>query len=60
MEEMQKQVNPIEKWIKKVGQKSRRSKNIFSEKRVVTPETNRIGQPEGKQLRNEKEEEPWK
>lgn len=58
MEEMQKQVNPTEKWIKKVAQKSWRSKKILSEKRVVTPETNRIGQPEGKLLRKEKEEEP--
>lgn len=60
MEEMQKQVNPTEKWIKKVAQKSWRSKKILSEKRVITPETNRIGQPEGKLLRKEKEEEPWK
>lgn len=58
MEEMQKQVNPTEKWIKKVAQKSWRSKKILSEKRVVTPETNRIGQPEGKQLQKEKEVEP--
>lgn len=58
MEEMQKQVNPTEKWIKKVAQKSWRSKKILSEKRVITPETNRIGQPEGKLLRKEKEEEP--
>lgn len=57
MEEMQKQVNPTEKWIKKVAQKSCRSKKILSEKRVVTPETNRIGQPEGKLLRKEKVEE---
>lgn len=57
MEEMQKQVNPTEKWIKKVAQKSWRSKKILSEKRVVTPETNRIGQPEGKLLRKEKVEE---
>lgn len=58
MEEMQKQVNPTEKWIKKVAQKSWRSKKILSEKRVITPETNRIGQPEGKQLQKEKEVEP--
>lgn len=58
MEEMQKQVSPTEKWIKKVAQKSWRSKKILSEKRVITPETNRIGQPEGKLLRKEKEEEP--
>lgn len=58
MEEMPKQVNPTEKWIKKVAQKSWRSKKILSEKRVVTPETNRIGQPEGKQLQKEKEVEP--
>lgn len=58
MEEMPKQVNPTEKWIKKVAQKSWRSKKILSEKRVITPETNRIGQPEGKLLRKEKEEEP--
>lgn len=57
MEEMQKQVNPTEKWIKKVAQKSWRSKKILSEKRVITPETNRIGQPEGKLLRKEKVEE---
>lgn len=58
MEEMPKQVNPTEKWIKKVAQKSWRSKKILSEKRVITPETNRIGQPEGKQLQKEKEVEP--
>lgn len=57
MEEMPKQVNPTEKWIKKVAQKSWRSKKILSEKRVITPETNRIGQPEGKLLRKEKVEE---
>lgn len=59
MDEMQKQVSPMEKWTKKVGQKFCRSRNIFSERRVITPESNRIGQPEGKQLRKENKVESW-
>lgn len=47
--EMQKKVNPMEKWIKKDGQNFSRSRNNFSEIRVATPDNNRIVQPEGKQ-----------
>lgn len=54
-QEMQKQVNPTEKWIKNVGQKFSLSRNILSEISVVTNENNRILQPEGKQLRKENE-----
>lgn len=55
-DDTQKQANPIEKWMKNVGQKFLRSKNIFSEMRVVTPENNRTFHPEGKQLEKENEE----
>lgn len=57
-EEMQKQVNPIEKWIKNVGKKFSLSRNILSEISVVTNENNRALQPEGKQLHKENEAEP--
>lgn len=55
-DDTQKQANPIEKWIANVGQKFSRSKNIFSEMRVVTLENNRTVHPEGKQLEKENEE----
>jgi len=56
-DEMQKQVKPMEKWIKNVGQKFSWSRNNFSEMRVITPENNRTVQPEGKQLVKENAEE---
>lgn len=57
-DDTQKQASPTEKWIINVGQKLSWSKNTFSETRVITAESNRIIDPEGKQLHKEKEEDP--
>ena len=56
-DDMQKQVAPMEKWIKNVGQKFSWSRNNFSEMRVITPENSRTVQPEGKQLAKANAEE---
>ncbi|CAK7355891.1 unnamed protein product [Dovyalis caffra] len=56
-DDMQKQVKPMEKWIKKVGQKFSWSRNNFSDMRVIAPENNRTVQPEGKQPVKENAEE---
>jgi hypothetical protein len=42
--------------MKNVGQKFSRSRNIFSEISVVTPENKRTVHPEGKQLEKENDE----
>lgn len=57
MAERQKQRKPMAKWTGNVDQKFLRSRRVFSEMRVIMPESIRICQPEGKHLRNENEEE---
>lgn len=57
--EIQKQMNPTEKWSRNEFQKSSLFRSIFSDKRVTSPENISTVQPEGKQLRNENDEEPW-
>jgi len=47
-DDTQKQASPTETWTMNDGQKLSRSKNTFSEMRVIMPEINRIIHPEGK------------
>ena len=57
MAERQKQSKPMAKWTGNVAQKFLWSRMVFSEMTVITPESIRICQPEGKHFLNENDEE---